>query len=153
MTTRLGAVVAVLNGDSALMALATGGVFSSETVGERGMTRDLIAVADQVAVRPAVYVNASTTVPFGTAQRKLGAERSWIEIFFYASERTVIWQMRERVRMLLEYQPVQFDEPAGYWTADIFWQGDVLDMVDEAMGHVMFDRSRYQILSKRVPNG
>lgn len=153
MTTIREAVLAVLTDDSTLAGLATGGIHDSDSAGRDGMRRELLMVSGTPGIRPGVFVRWGTDTPFGVAQRSLGAQRLMAEVFFYQDDGyDKIISMRERVKTLLEYAPVQFDEPGGYWMADIFWRGDVLAMVDDEMGGACFERSRYEILYTSVPS-
>ena len=49
----------------------------------------------------------------------------------------------------LQLQRVDYDEPSGEYMADMFWRGDVLSMIDEAMGGISMERMRFEVLITR----
>jgi hypothetical protein len=149
MATMKEALMAVLTGDATLGGLTTK-ILNSDDFGRKGLQRSDIVDGGGVAIAPALYVKWSTETPFGTAQRILRAERRFFEVWGYEDDGYgIIRQMLERVKVLLEYQPVQFDEPAGVHMSDIFWAGDVLGEIDESLGNACMERSRYQALLTR----
>ena len=141
------AVRAVLTGDDTLMALATGGVHDGDTLGRRGLTREDLAVDGQVQINPGIKITWTTENPFGVRQETLQAERLFFAVYFYQhSGYATIGSMRRRVRALLEYEPVQYDDPANKWMHDILWRGDLLEMKDDELGGVSMENTRYEVL-------
>lgn len=153
MSTLAGVTIGALKVDNALTALATGGIWDADStapdggkVGYRGMRNELMMTAGDPVRKPAIYLSWSTDVPFGVAQRSLGAQHAYVEVYYYQDNGyDIIRKMSARVRQLLAYKRFQFTEPADYWVYDIFWAGDVLNQVDVGL-NVCFERSRYQIL-------
>jgi len=147
MATMQATLKAVLTGDATLMALATGGVYDGDSVGRRGLTRETLATAGQVAIDPAIYINWVTDTPYGVRQEVLQARRVFAEIYFYQDTGyATVRAMRQRVRELLEYEPVQYDDPASERMRDIFWRGDIVERKDESLSDVSMEQSQYEIL-------
>jgi hypothetical protein len=149
MTTLYAAVRTALSGDGALAALATGGVHDHVTVGRKGLTRETLMTSGQVAIRPGVYLNWTTDNPWGDHDATLKAARAFVEVFFYEDAGyATIKAMRERVKALLRYNPVTYDEPGGEFCHDILWRGDLTGMFDDALD-VCMERSRYEVILTR----
>lgn len=128
------------------LVTATGGVHDNYSVGRDGLTRKVIADNNVAPIKPAVYLNWSNGVPFGVVQRKLKAERLFVDVYFYQDDGyDVIRTMRGAVRALLEY--ARFDVDEG-WIADIFWRGDITGMFDDELRCCM-ERTSYEILLVR----
>lgn len=150
MTTLQDALKAALTGDGALSALATGGVHDDDSAGRDGMRRELLMVAGEVAIRPGVYVHWASDVPFGDHQATLSVRRVFCEVYYFQDDGySVIRQMRARVRDLLEYRRVMFDDPPGVINHDILWRGDVTGQFDDEMKCSM-ERTRYELLVSPV---
>lgn len=149
MTTIREAIVEVLDDDATLAALATGGIYQVSTVGREGLTRKML-LGSGVAINPAVYVVWSTDVPYQQDNRLLRGQNLFFYVYFYQDTGyDVCKQMRERVKALLEYQPVQYDDPADEHMHDLFWRGDMVGEIDESLGDASMERSRYQALYTR----
>ncbi|RMH11465.1 MAG: hypothetical protein D6698_16325 [Gammaproteobacteria bacterium] len=140
------AIKAVLSDDTTINAIATGGIHDRYSVGRNGLQRRHMADSDAAPVHPAVYLGWSNRVPFGDQQKILGADRLFVDVYFYQdSGYDIILTLRERVRTVLEYNPVAVD---GAWMADIFWRGDILGQFDDGL-RCCVERSTYEILLVR----
>jgi hypothetical protein len=82
-------VAAILNADVTLLALLTGGVHISATVGPLGITRDTVATAFDADgyLKPAALVRQRDIVPTGDVidyDAKIESARQMVEVWLYA---------------------------------------------------------------------
>ena len=146
MTTMYEAVKAVLVDDVDFAALATGGIHDGDSVGRRGMTHKLLMVDDQVAINPGVYITWVTDSPLGQAQKTIGADDLFFDLYCYQDiGYDVTRAMRKLAKQLFNYTPVAFDEPTDEIIRDIIWAGDVTGQRDDDMEANM-ERSSYRVL-------
>lgn len=102
MTTLREAFKAVLDEDTALMALLTGGVYDSDALGRTGLTPDSVQrEADGVTMKPAAVIRWR-----GESQSALKAdtisERRFVEVYVYADRgHAVLEQVKARAKALL----------------------------------------------------
>ncbi len=147
MTTMQEAIRLALADDVAFAALASGGVFDGETVGRRGMTRKLLTTDDVVRMQPGVYLTWVTNDPMGQAQQTIGAQNYFFDLYCYQDSGYLITgAMRKRAYEILNYTPVEFDDPADEIMRDIVWAGDVTGQRDDDMGGAAMERSSYQVI-------
>lgn len=147
MTTMFEAIRELLEDDVTFAALAVGGIYDGDTVGHNGMTRKLLAIDDIANMNPGVYITWVTDSPLGQAQKSIGADSIFFDLYCYQKTGYDITRaMRKRAKQLLNYTPVAFDEPADEIMRDIIWAGDVTGQRDSEMAANM-ERSSYQVLT------
>jgi hypothetical protein len=146
VTTLAQAVKSELSSDGTLSGLATY-FFDSYTVGEDGLTRDMITVPGTPNIAPTVYIKWSTKAPFD--MEVLRANEQYFEVYCYQQKGySSIELMRQRVFELLHLERVDFDTPAGDICRQIEWAGDILGMRDEGLKASM-ERSRFRAVITR----
>lgn len=82
-------VAAILTGDATLMALLTGGVHVSATVGQLGITREAVGAAFDASgwLKPTLLVRQRNRVPTGDVldfDAKIESARQMVEVWLYA---------------------------------------------------------------------
>lgn len=141
MTTLKAALKSKLTGDTALMALAVGGVFDAESVGREGLTLDDLTSGTPL-VKAAVFLRWSTAGPISA--RAIQAREVFVEIYVYQhSGYDTCRKMRDRLFALLDGARVAYDDPAGEWLFELRWAGDVTEQRDDSLGGASMERSRY----------
>lgn len=144
MTTLRAAVKALLQADTTLTTLATGGIYDGEDVGRQGLTIDMIREEGEVAISPAIFLRWTTENRLDPDC--LHVQQAFLQIYFYQDYGfDICRQMRQRAFTLLHQQTVPFDEPSGWFIFAMVWVGDVLEQYDDQLGGAHFERSRYQV--------
>lgn len=150
MTTMFEAILATLENDVTFAALATGGIYDGDNVGHNGMTRKLLAIDDSPLINPGVYITWVTDSPLGQAQKSIGADSIFFDLYCYQDAGyDVTRAMRKRAKQLFNYTPIAFDERADEIMRDIIWAGDVTGQRDSDMAANM-ERSSYQVLTTPI---
>lgn len=142
MTTLREATRALFLADGTFMALATGGVHDSDSLGRNNLELGDLTAGSPV-VKPAMFLRWRSEVPLSLVVLK--ARSIFVELYFYQDQGyTVTAQMRQRAFELLHQHGVSFDEPSGDYLYNFTWAGDLTDMDDESLQGASMERSRYQ---------
>lgn len=143
MTTLQEATLALFTGDPAMVALATGGIYDSDTLGRDNLELDDIRSPGTPTVDPALFIRWSTEAPFSAVV--LEARSIFVELYFYQdSGYTITRQMRDRAYRLMQQQTVIFDDPASDYLYAWVWSGDLTNKDDETLEGASMERSRFE---------
>jgi len=113
MSTTLASAKAILEADSTLLALATGGIYDYDETGRMGINRTNSATSSAYSggiIQPCLLLKLRTSVPFGDIAddvRQVTGARDMLEVWAYQDNGySTIKSMLDRVYMLLQGKQV-----------------------------------------------
>jgi hypothetical protein len=113
MSTTLSSAKAILEADSALLALATGGVYDFDETGRLGINRTNAATSSAYSsgiIQPCLLLKLRSSVPFGGVaddSQRIVSARDMLEVWAYQDNGySTIKSMLDRVYTLLQGQRV-----------------------------------------------
>ena len=138
----IAAIVALLQADTTLLALLTGGVHRAQEISRQGTPS---AFDTNKEIKPCALVKQETATPWGPYEH---SGRLYIIVWFYQrAGYDAIEQARQRVYTLLHRQQISPVGGGGCW--DVSHVNDVLDQEDSTLGTAM-TVSRYVATIRRV---
>ena len=143
-------IKSTLGGDATLLTTATGGVYTWADTYRLGISRETVPAAFNATtgiIKPCVLVKGRGERPDGGVAEDITQQISTseiVEVWFYEDTGyTNIETMRARVYKLLHGKQI-----ASTGMLIVRWAGDPLvQMRDDAMGHVSVERSDYEVRS------
>jgi hypothetical protein len=159
MTSLRQAIRAKLEANTALAALATGGIWDHDEIAAAGYGRDGLTVkviatsGSNPVIKPSIYVKTGVGTPIYPI--KAQGKNYAFDIFFYDQQDfEVIQQMRDLVYEALHEQRVTFTQPANWYCRQIVFAADVLnDWRDETLKGAATAMSRYRAYIIKLAEG
>lgn len=142
------ALRALLAGDSALAAIAMGGVYDADTAGRDGLKLSDIQNADST-IKPAIFIRWTNTTPLGVY--RAGTFEAFADVYFYEEIGYQNTQsMRNRAYQLLNRKKFSITQPTGWYVYGAIWTGDLTQQNDDSLAGASMERSSYLVDLRRT---